>query len=448
MIAVKANEPWLDIVPADWPPSRIRNVAQLSPSYSDGPPEPDEPCTVVPMEFLSELGAIDATSVQPFADINGGLTLFEKGDVLFAKITPCMENGKGAFVKTLPTRYAFGSTEFHVLRANHAVDPKFLYYYTFNPIYRAYAAENMSGAAGQKRISSRFLKDTRLFLPQLAEQKRIAAFLDASCAAIDAALATKLKQIETLDSMRREIVQKAVTRGLEEFPALKKTGNVWMNEVPSTWELVSLKRVSEIKTGLTLGKEYEGPLIERPYLRVANVQDGHLKLDDVTTIEVPEAVAHHVELRADDVLMTEGGDLDKLGRGTIWSGEIPDCLHQNHIFAVRCFKHKLLPSFLAYLTASRYGRDYFEATGKRTTNLASTNSTKVGLFSIPRPSIVEQRSICRFLDKRLYQLTQIVNGIEAQIATLTTYRKSLIHECVTGQRRVTEADVKQAPAHG
>jgi restriction endonuclease S subunit len=142
--------------------------------------------------------------------------------------------------------------------------------------------------------------------------------------------------------------------------------------------------------------------------------------------------------------MTEGGDLDKLGRGTIWNGEITDCLHQNHIFAIRCFKHKLLPVFLAYLTASRYGRDYFEATGKRTTNLASTNSTKVGLFPIPRPSIAEQCAICRFLDEKLDQATRIVKGIEAQIATLTAYRKSLIHECVTGQRRVTEADVHRA----
>ena len=159
MNVVQANEPWLDTVPADWPSSRIRNVAQLSPTYSDGLPTPEEPCTVVPMELLSESGAIDVTSVQSFEDVNGGLTLFEEGDVLFAKITPCMENGKGAFVESLPTRYALGSTEFHVLRPKHAVNPKFLYYYTFNPVYRAYAAENMSGAAGQKRVSSRFLKD-------------------------------------------------------------------------------------------------------------------------------------------------------------------------------------------------------------------------------------------------------------------------------------------------
>ncbi len=216
-----------------------------------------------------------------------------------------------------------------------------------------------------------------------------------------------------------------------------------METIPRGWSLTCLKRIAEIQTGLTLGKTYEGPLVERPYLRVANVQDGHLDLDDVSVIEVPPAVAAGVELRAGDVLMTEGGDLDKLGRGYLWHGQIPHCLHQNHIFAVRCFAHKLRPAFLAYATASRYGRDYFEATGKRTTNLANTNATKVGQFPIPLPSTTEQDEICEFLDTKLTEVKLIATTIEAQVATLTAYRKSLIHECVTGQRRISEADVKQ-----
>lgn len=270
------------------------------------------------------------------------------------------------------------------------------------------------------------------------EQQRIAAYLDASCVAIDAAVEAKRQQIKALGGVRKDVIQQAVTRGLERNQSVRQTDNVWMPQVPATWELVSLKRISDIQTGLTLGKVYEGPLVERPYLRVANVQDGHLDLAEVTTIEVPAEVALRVTLRIGDVLMTEGGDLDKLGRGTIWNGEIADCLHQNHIFAIRCFRHKLLPSFLAHLTASQYGRDYFEATGKRTTNLASTNSTKVGLFPIPRPSVEEQEKICSFLDDKLGEIGKISSGIESQIATLTAYRKSLIHECVTGQRRITE----------
>ena len=215
-----------------------------------------------------------------------------------------------------------------------------------------------------------------------------------------------------------------------------------MEQIPIGWKLVCLKRIAEIQGGLTLGKQYEGPLIERPYLRVGNVQDGHFDLEDVSVIELPADVAPGVELRPGDVLMTEGGDLDKLGRGHVWDGEILGCLHQNHIFAVRCFLHKLKPMFLAYVTAAKYGRDYFEATGKKTTNLACTNATKVGQFPIPLPGLAEQEAICAYLEKRLGEVKATVTGIQSQIATLTAYRKSLIHECVTGQRRITEADVR------
>jgi type I restriction enzyme S subunit len=146
--------------------------------------------------------------------------------------------------------------------------------------------------------------------------------------------------------------------------------------------------------------------------------------------------------------MTEGGDLDKLGRGHLWNGEIAGCLHQNHIFAVRCFRHKLMPRFLAYVTAAQYGRDYFEATGKRTTNLACTNATKVGEFPIPLPSIEDQEAICAHLDEKLGEIKCISATIGTQIEKLNAYRKSLIHECVTGQRRVAEPGLKRVKAHG
>lgn len=281
----------------------------------------------------------------------------------------------------------------------------------------------------------------------MREQAQIAAYLDASCVAIDAAVGAKRRQLEALDALRKSIITSALTRELNKDVVLSETRNVWINRLPNQWDLVCLKRIAEIQTGLTLGKTYEGSLIERPYLRVANVQDGHLDLDEVTTIEVPPSVAARVELRANDVLMTEGGDLDKLGRGFLWHGEIEKCLHQNHIFALRCFSHKLLSRFLTYLTSSQYGRDYFEATGKRTTNLASTNSTKVGLFPIPLPSTIEQGQIIEYLDDKLTQLKEIQKNLEFQIQTLTSYRKSLIHECVTGKRRITEADLKQVGAH-
>lgn len=321
------------------------------------------------------------------------------------------------------------------------VAPEFVVY-TLDALY----SSGVNGACIQQTTGIQNLRvldylNTKVAIPPLPEQHRIAAYLDASCAAIDAAVSAKRHQLDTLDALRKSIIQRAVTRGIASAAALASTGNVWLEHIPRGWKLVALKRIAEIRGGLTLGKQYEGELIERPYLRVGNVQDGHLDLADVSVIELPASVAAGVELCADDVLMTEGGDLDKLGRGHLWRGEIPGCLHQNHIFAVRCFPHKLKPMFLAYATAAQYGRDYFEATGKKTTNLANTNATKVGQFPIPLPPLPEQETICAHLDEKTAEVDRITATISAQIATLTAYRKSLIHECVTGQRRVTEADV-------
>ena len=323
---------------------------------------------------------------------------------------------------------------------------------TLDPLYVVFLLDaayslGVNGAHIQQTTGIQNLRvfdylNTHVAVPPLPEQQRIAAYLDASCAAIDVAVVAKRRQLETLDALRKSIIQRAVTRGITEGVALESTGNVWMEQIPIGWKLVCLKRIAEIQGGLTLGKLYEGPLIERPYLRVGNVQDGHFDLEDVSVIELPADVAPGVELRPSDVLMTEGGDLDKLGRGHVWNGEIPGCLHQNHIFAVRCFLHKLKPMFLAYVTAAKYGRDYFEATGKKTTNLACTNATKVGQFPIPLPCLAEQEAICAYLEKRLGEVKATVTGIESQITTLTAYRKSLIHECVTGQRRITEAEVR------
>ncbi len=326
---------------------------------------------------------------------------------------------------------------------------------TINPLFAVYLldaayssginAAHIQQTTGIQNLRVFDYLNTHIAIPPLPEQQRIATYLDASCAAIGAAVDAKRRQLETLDILRKSIIQRAVTRGISESVTLTATGNAWMEQIPSGWKLVYLKRIAEIQGGLTLGKQYEGPLIERPYLRVGNVQDGHLDLADVSMIELPASVTVGVELRPDDVLMTEGGDLDKLGRGYLWKGEIPGCLHQNHIFAVRCFLHKLKPMFLTYVTTAKYGRDYFEATGKKTTNLACTNATKVGELPIPLPPLIEQETICAYLDGKLAELKRIVTGIEAQITTLTAYRKSLIHECVTGQRRISEADVEHRP---
>jgi type I restriction enzyme S subunit len=137
--------------------------------------------------------------------------------------------------------------------------------------------------------------------------------------------------------------------------------------------------------------------------------------------------------------MTEGGDLDKLGRGSVWRGQIANCLHQNHVFAVRPQSTMLLPEFLAYLTRSSHGREYFTFTGQRTTNLASTNVTKVGAFPVPLPPLREQQAICEHIDREMDRMDRLMTLNRDQIDKLREYRQTLISAAVTGK-----IDVRQA----
>lgn len=424
------QDAFLTRLPSGWVFDRFKDVASLRNERTDEASEVED---YLELEDLAS-GSGRILNRRNTMTVVSDVTVFKQGDVLFGKLRPYLEK---YYVAEFDGKCTGEILAFKPER----IKSRFLFYCLASPWFIERCNLLAYGAKMPRVNWPTQLAQFNLPLPPLPEQQRIAAYLDASCAAIDAAVSAKRRQLDTLDALRKSIIQRAVTRGIASHAVLESTGNVWLEQIPRGWKLVALKRIAEIRGGLTLGKQYEGDLIERPYLRVGNVQDGHLDLADVSVIELPASVAAGVELCPDDVLMTEGGDLDKLGRGHLWRGEIAGCLHQNHIFAVRCFPHKLKPMFLAYATAAQYGRDYFEATGKKTTNLANTNATKVGQFPIPLPPLPVQEAICAHLDEKTAEVDRITATITAQIATLTAYRKSLIHECVTGQRRVTEADV-------
>lgn len=277
-------------------------------------------------------------------------------------------------------------------------------------------------------ITSTELGRIAIPLPDIEQQQRIADYLDAETARVDELIAEQQRQRELIEEHRHARISVALGARLG-GPSSGLDGVLC--QLPDGWELIPLRAVAVIQSGLTLGKAYDGKLEERPYLRVANVQSGSLDLAEVSTIEVPAVVANRCGLRDGDVLMTEGGDNDKLGRGTVWRNEIEGCLHQNHIFAVRPQKHRLRPMYLAYLTGSSWGRAYFTATAHQTTNLAATNRTKVGRFPIPLPPPDEQDRILSELLGSEQRLTALDAALEGQILLLQEHRQALITHAVT-----------------
>ena len=151
-----------------------------------------------------------------------------------------------------------------------------------------------------------------------------------------------------------------------------------MFNTPHGWRHVKLQKIATVQTGLAVNGEAEHrDPVRMPYLRVANVQDGHIDLSEIKSITVGRHRMNRYLLEAGDVLMTEGGDFDKLGRGAVWNGQIAPCLHQNHVFAVRPDPSLILSPFLAAYCESEPGKRYFLSCSKQTTNLASINSTQL-----------------------------------------------------------------------
>lgn len=442
MIADSTSTLWLGYYPSEWRKTRIKRVSEFSPSFSGGKPESDEECTVVPMAAVSEFGNVAREIQETFNDVTKGLTLFENGDVLFAKITPCMENGKGAYVENLPTRYAFGSTEFHVMRPSHEVDGKFLYYVTFNPFFRAWAEKNMHGAAGQQRVPTRFLKYTGLPLPLLPEQKRIAAYLDTSCAAIDRAVDAKKKQLETLAALRKSIIQKAVTQGLNSHVKMKDSGVEWMGPIPKHWKVQKLKRVfSTVDYGISQSTEQEGTYA---VLKMGNIVNGEIAF---TKIEFVPDVTPDLILEKDDLLFNRTNSLDQVAKVGIFRGDRSDNItYASYLVRLRA-NHKNYSIYLNYLVNAENFIGLARKMAIPSVQQANLNPTRYCRLEIPVPPLPEQIEIASYLDKKSDQIGEIEQRLNDQVATLISYRKSLVHECVTGKRRISDTDVAKVESH-
>lgn len=275
-------------------------------------------------------------------------------------------------------------------------------------------------------------------LPPAHEQQAIVDFLDRETARIDTLIAKKTRFIELLKEKRQAIITKAVTKGLDDSVEIKDSGVDSIGFFPSHWQMKRLKYIAKVQTGIAKGKDHAGKkTISVPYLRVANVQDGHLLLEDVATMEIPQEDLARYSLQRGDVLMNEGGDFDKLGRGHVWNDEITPCVHQNHVFAVR--PYAVSSEWLNAFTSSRVAQFYFMGRSKQSTNLASISSTNLMELPVPVPPHREQVLIIESLQRSTDKLTALTERTERSIELLKEHRAALITAAVTGKIDVREA---------
>ena len=185
---------------------------------------------------------------------------------------------------------------------------------------------------------------------------------------------------------------------------------------PRHWARTRLGNLAEVVGGVPKGRDLRGRKVRScPYLRVANVQRGFLDLGEMKKIEIGEDELAKYELLPGDILFTESGDWDKAGRSAIWRGEVPDCVHQNHVFRVRCVVPSVDPPRISMFANSPVGRRYFEGAAKQTTNLASINMTQLKNCPFPTPPEGKRRLILAKVDS----LISLCDDLEATLRRAT-----------------------------
>lgn len=421
---------WIGAIPNHWRVSKIKQIVR----WKSVKGQPDLPV----LSLYRDYGVIPKDSRDDNHNVTSldtsGYKVVEHGDLVINK----MKAWQGSLA--VSEYNGIVSPAYHICKiTSENICKKYLHYLLRDASYLPEYMRLSTGLrVGQWDLSFDDFKNIPFLVPPLAEQERIAAFLDAECAEIDAVLEKTRASIEEYKKLKQAVITQAVTKGIRGDRPMKDSGIEWIGEIPAEWRKTQLRHCAAIKSGITLGKKYEktDSLVERPYLRVANVQDGYVDLSVLTTIEVTHDEDLKYRLRAGDVLMTEGGDRDKLGRGCVWHGEIEPCLHQNHIFAVQTSKETLLPEFLEYLTVSDVGRSYFDVTAIKTTNLACTSSSKVLAFTIPLPSVEEQAEIVEALNTKCAGIDALIAKKQQYLTEIENYKKSLIYEYVTGKKEV------------
>jgi type I restriction enzyme S subunit len=190
----------------EWYEVSLSALCQINPKKSPAPE--DGKVTFIAMESVSEDAKIISSSVREYDDVSKGFTSFVNDDVLVAKITPCFENGKGAYVERMRNGIGFGSTEFHVLRSGAKSDSKYLYYLTNTSEFRVRGEANMQGSAGQKRVTTDYLKSLKVTVStELPEQQKIAAVLSTA----DQEITALQQKLNALKQEKKALMQQLLT---------------------------------------------------------------------------------------------------------------------------------------------------------------------------------------------------------------------------------------------
>jgi type I restriction enzyme S subunit len=413
-----------DAIP-EWPRGPVSSLAVVSPRY---PMKKGQEYPFVEMASVGE----DFAGILQFATraLEGsGLSRFKVGDTLFAKITPCPQNGKVAFVDSIPGELGLGSTEFIVLSPRPDTAPRFLYHLACSHDVRGRAAARMEGSTGRQRVPDEvFTKRLLVPLPDPDEQAAIARILDA----VDTALERTRAAVERARELRKSLIHELLSRG----SAREEQRNSAAGFIPRSWACEELgKYLADGPTNGVYRPESDYAFHGTRIIRIDDFEDGYIKnIEELRRVVVEPMIQARYAVTEDDVVINRVNSLSHIGKSVLVPCLNEPTIFESNMMRVRCGPG-LRPAFLNLVLCSDIARRHWLARAKPAVNQASVNQRDARELPLPIPPTMDEQDEIAAVVSASQRQIDLLNGVGAAQQQL---KKSLMHDLLTGRVRVRD----------
>lgn len=469
-----------DDLPEGWALTQLPAVFTLNPPKPKAAEYADDcPVTFVPMPAVdAESGTIKTPSVRKFAEVRKGFTFFRNDDVILAKITPCMENGKAAVARDLLNGLGFGSTEFHVMRSMGAMIPEFLFHFIRQESFRRAAEAEMTGSVGQKRVPAEYLKGVELPLPPQAEQQRIVVAVERILDRVNAARARLDRVPTTLKWFRQAVITAACSGQLTadwkvddgdpdvraELARTKLSVNekdirylvrratigvpdIELPQLPESWVVMTVRELVEYGAIFDFQDGNHGSLYPRAtdfgdvgvrFITALQVFDNDVRFEEAPFLGEEKAKQLRIGfVKPRDVLLTHNATVGRVAVMPSFEGE---AVLGTSVTYYRVDPSVLLPEFLAYQMQADYWQSQLNSVMEQTTR-NQVSVTKQVEFRLFLPPLAEQQEIV----KRVSALFACADAIEAAVAAgrkrVDSLTQAVLAKAFRGELVPTEAEL-------
>ena len=394
-----------------YPVVKLSEIAEINPRRPVIHRQDNEPTSFIPMESVDAInGLVEQPEIRPYFKVKKGYTYLEDGDVIFAKITPCMQNGKHSIMQGLIDGFGFGSTEFHVIRVSDRVVPEWVHFFLRRKETLNAAKKTFTGAVGQQRVPGTFLDNLLLPLPDVSTQKELTALLS-----------NQLEKVKT----GREAAQKQyneivlLSRRHREFTLadLNNAGRVPLGDV-----LIDIESGKSLQTTERLAADNELGV-----LKVSAVSWGNFNPNQAKSIEGDYTPEDHHRVRVGDVLISRANTVELVGAVVRVAQDYSNRLLSDKTLRLVLDEDKCDPDYIVQVLRLPEARAHIEGNATGTSDsMRNISQNTIRATPIALPSLDEQRRIAARMKSVDQEIARLRQAVKAQLSDLTVLPQKLL----------------------